>query len=107
MKLRYLVLAGALAASAVGMMSCGSTFDCKSKGPCANDPTPDQASIDFCNKALTGTCGTQFKALGQCGVDHSMCGSDGKSTTNTSCSTQLSDYTTCATNCALDGGTNC
>lgn len=107
MKLRYLVLAGALAASAVGMMSCGSTFDCKSKGPCANDVAPDQASIDACNKSLGGTCGSQLKTLGQCNLDHSMCGSDGKSTASASCSTQLSDYTTCLSGCISDGGTNC
>jgi hypothetical protein len=104
MKLRYLVLAGALVASAVGLMSCGSTFSCTSKGPCANDPTPTQADTDACNKLLNGKCGTQFKAAGQCGLDHSMCGSDGKSTTSASCTTESNDFSTCLTACLTDGG---
>ncbi len=104
MKLRYLVLAGALVAAAAGFMSCGSTFSCSNKGPCANDPTPTQADIDACNKLLNGKCGTQFKASAQCELDHSMCDSSGKSTASASCSTQTSDFTTCFTACTLDGG---
>ena len=45
MKLRYVLLAGALAASAVGLMACGSSFSCSDKGSCANDTAPDQATI--------------------------------------------------------------
>jgi hypothetical protein len=105
MKLRYLVLAGALVASAFGLMSCSSSFSCSDKGSCSNDTAPDQASIDACNKLLNGTCGTQFKAAAQCGKDNATCGSDGKTTVAAGkCTTEESASTTCLTNCILDGG---
>ncbi|MFT3842377.1 MAG: hypothetical protein QM723_35630 [Myxococcaceae bacterium] len=103
MKLRYLVLAGALVASAVGFMSCGSSVSCSDKGPCANDVAPTQAQIDACNKLLNGACGTQSKTLAQCSKDNSTCGSDGHSTlTAGKCDTETSAFVTCCS--GQDGG---
>lgn len=105
MKLRYLVLAGALVTSAFGLMSCSSSFSCSDKGSCSNDTAPDQATIDACNKLMTGKCATEFKASAQCGKDNVTCGSDGKSTVASGkCTTEQAAFTTCFTNCTLDGG---
>jgi hypothetical protein len=105
MKIRYLVLAGALVASSFGLMSCSSSFSCSDKGSCSNDVAPTQAEIDACNKILNGTCGSQFKTEAQCGKDNATCGSDGKSTIAAGkCDTETSAFTTCFTNCIADGG---
>jgi hypothetical protein len=104
MKLRYLVLAGALAASAVGLMACGSSYSCSDKGSCANDVAPTQASIDACNKLLNGTCSSQAKALGQCGKDKSTCDSAGMSSAGTACDTEFTALTNC---CAGNDGGAC
>jgi len=105
MKLRYLVLAGALVASAVGFMSCGSSFSCSDKGSCSNDVAPTQAQIDACNKILSGPCGSQAKTSGQCSKDNSTCGSDGKSTIAAGkCDAETTAFTTCFANCFADGG---
>lgn len=103
MKLRYLVLAGALVASAAGLMACGSSYSCTDKGSCANDVAPTQAQIDACNKILNSSCGAQAKTAGQCNKDNSTCGSDGHSTVAAGkCDTENSALVTCCL--GNDGG---
>jgi hypothetical protein len=103
MKLLYVVLAATIAA---GLMSCGKSYSCNGDKICSNDPAVPQSSIDACKHQEAGPCGAQWKALGQCFVDHSTCDSSGKTMLDlNSCPTESSAYGNCCA--ASDGGTGC
>lgn len=88
-----ILLIALLALSACGG---GINFDCHTKGSCPNDTTPTQSDVDSCTATEAGVCGSQFKALGACAVEHSKCDSNGKSTVDSnSCSVQLAAYFSC------------
>jgi hypothetical protein len=75
-------------------------FDCASKGPCPNDPTPTQSEIDACNQALGGACGAEYNAFGDCAYAAAKCTAAGvtdSAAAIAACQSQYNAYVSCAT----------
>jgi hypothetical protein len=99
------VLASMGACSSSSSSGGSSSFSCSAKGPCANDPTPDQATIDSCNKLRAdANCGAKVRAFEDCNAVNGSCGSDGKSTLTQACAQQFADALSCIPAGSHDAG---
>ena len=96
-----------VACSSTSSSGGGSSFSCSVKGPCANDPTPDQATIDSCNKARNdANCGAKVRAFEDCNATNHACDANGKSTLTQACAQQFADALTCIPAGSHDAGTD-
>lgn len=106
----FKTIAFSLVLGAVGVVgiasapACSSSGGCGSDSKCSADPKPTQASIDACNKATAGGCGSQYSDLSSCAAGQQACAADNttdaaKTASNlaANCSTQLKAYTDCCT----------
>src|SRR5437016_4760654 len=83
-------------AVAFTLSHCGGSSVCDDPGPrCMNDSAVTDAAKSACNAELNGSCGSQFKALGECSKSNHSCDSNGMSTSGTACQSQSNAYLSC------------
>jgi hypothetical protein len=71
------------AAAALALAACGSGRSgggglCAAVSKCSADPPQPQTQIDICNIEVSGACGSEYNAAGNCSVAQQVCGADNK-----------------------------
>lgn len=98
---------GGTSSSSSSSSGGGAQFSCNYKSKCANEPAPTQTNIDACNELLSGPCGTQYRAYGNCGVQNEKCKGDGTydlEGTKAACNTTWVEFSDCVTSKLADAG---
>jgi hypothetical protein len=95
------LLVGACSSSSSGSGSGGGSFTCDSKSKCPNEGAIDKAA---CEKIMSSSCGSQFKAYGDCVIANETCDDKGKSVDPPSCKSQQDAFAKCLQSSSDAGG---
>jgi hypothetical protein len=93
------LLLAAITTAAIALSGCSSDdVKCSDKGICPQDTVPTAAYDNVCQATLGSTCGKQWQAVLNCVKANEKCDSSGNmdlAATESVCSTQLYNFTTC------------